>query len=125
MGRYNELGVFHKSFIGKKIIFTDEYPSTWTLIDKLSDKHCRYDEFEYNEDDGPSSTGFGTFLCENAEAATTVSTNYHDHCLKDATRSFGCSGAEVGRGRETRNAARDIFQGNKVSRCRGTKAVRQ
>jgi len=67
MGRYNELGVFHKSFIGKKIIFTDEYPSIWTLIDKLSDKHCRYDEFEYNEDDGPSSTGFGTFLCENAE----------------------------------------------------------
>ena len=68
MGRRNkELGVFHKSFIGKKISFTEEYPSTGTLIDKLGDKYCRYDEFEYREDDEGPSTGFGTFLCENAE----------------------------------------------------------
>lgn len=60
MGRRNkELGVFHKSFIGKNISFTEEYPSTWTLIDKLGDKYCRYDEFEYHEDDEPPSTESG------------------------------------------------------------------
>lgn len=53
---------------GKKIGFTEEYPSTWTLIEKLGDKNCRYDEFEYHEDDGPPSTGFGTFFCENVES---------------------------------------------------------
>ena len=68
MGRRNkELGVFHKSFIGKKISFTEEYPSTGTLIDKLGDKYCRYDEFEYHEDDEGPSTGLGTFLCENVK----------------------------------------------------------
>ena len=67
MGLYGEeLSVFHKSFIGKKISFTEEYPSTWTLTEKLGDKCDRYDEHDY-EHEGSPSTGFGTFLCENVK----------------------------------------------------------
>jgi hypothetical protein len=56
---------FGAHFVGSEVNFTDANPSTWTLVEKLSERNDQSDEYEYEADKSPSDA-WALFRCRNS-----------------------------------------------------------
>lgn len=57
---------FGKHFIGMRIEFNEENYSTWTLVEKLSERNDQLLEVDYQNYRAPSAA-WALFVCENAD----------------------------------------------------------
>ncbi|KAJ9314530.1 hypothetical protein DTO271D3_5268 [Paecilomyces variotii] len=66
------MGFFASHWVGSEVKFTGANPSTWTLVEKMSERDDQDDEDQYQEDPAPSSA-WALFQCrENNHSNNTA-----------------------------------------------------
>lgn len=56
---------FGSHFVGSEVNFTGVNPSTWTLVEKLSERNAQFDAYEYEDYKSPSAA-WALFECRDS-----------------------------------------------------------